>query len=401
MWWRITLWAAIVLVALVFLYLVRSILLPFIVALLVSALLEPTVRRLRRRGMGRGAAVGLVFFLFFGVITAIGVVVAPMIGRQLGSFRDNLQAFSRTLAEERPADSAFQRWNPKVRWEAGGPSEVDRILVRYGSLFERLGMPTTRRGLVEQYVDPHRRDIARYVQQFFNSFLGIVTSFAGQVLFLLLTPLLVWMILMDLEELRIRGMTWIPPAVRRGTVDLMRDVGNVFVNYLRGVAINLSIYAVLAAIVLFVLGAPYAILLALLYAAIYLIPIIGTFITYASLFILTGLTSDGSTWFFNPGSPWVVAGVITAIFAILTEVYDKTVMPRILGSKVGLHPVAGIFVALAGGALFGLVGMIVAYPLGGAIKAILARILRVTSSTGTEDLGLPATPLRHRTVAEV
>jgi predicted PurR-regulated permease PerM len=77
--------------------------------------------------------------------------------------------------------------------------------------------------------------------------------------------------------------------------------------------------------------------------------------------------------------------------------FDHVIYPQMVGASVGLNGVVSLFVILSGGALFGLPGMILAYPFAGAVKVILDRILKVTS-TSSEQLDLPPVPLRHRTV---
>ena len=62
---------------------------------------------------------------------------------------------------------------------------------------------------------------------------------------------------------------------------------------------------------------------------------------------------------------------------------------------VGLDPIVSMFVIFSGGALFGLPGMIIAFPLAGSVKVVLDRLIRVTSGT-SEAVRLPSTPLRHR-----
>ena len=66
-----------------------------------------------------------------------------------------------------------------------------------------------------------------------------------------------------------------------------------------------------------------------------------------------------------------------------------------MGNAVGLHPIVSMFVIFRGGALFGLPGMILAFPVAGSIKVILDRLLAVTNKTERE-LILPELPLRHR-----
>src|SRR5688572_6776430 len=110
--WRITLWAAIVVVALLFLYAVRSILAPFLLAFLISGLLDPTIKRLRMRGWSRGLAVWTVFGTFFGILIALGVYLTPMMSGQLTAFRDRIEGFSNQLAAETHEENFFIRWNP-------------------------------------------------------------------------------------------------------------------------------------------------------------------------------------------------------------------------------------------------------------------------------------------------
>ncbi|MEJ5169530.1 MAG: AI-2E family transporter, partial [Fimbriimonadales bacterium] len=69
--------------------------------------------------------------------------------------------------------------------------------------------------------------------------------------------------------------------------------------------------------------------------------------------------------------------------------------PRVVGRSVGLHPLVSMFVILSGGALFGILGMLLAFPIAGSLKVVLDRLLRVTSQT-TSAATLPAVPLRHR-----
>jgi predicted PurR-regulated permease PerM len=401
-WWKIGLWVAVVAAVAFFLFAVRSIILPFALAFVISVLLDPTIRKLRMRGLSRGASVAIVFVVFFGALTTLAIYVTPVISSQLTNFSQTLDYYSKELARENPNDSVYLRWNPAERAERrGATGQVDDLISRAAPTLRSLGLPTTRRAIVERYVDPYRSDVLRIVENFFKGFLGLVTSAASQVLFLLLTPLIVYMILIDLEQLKLRSATWIPPSIRAQTLALVGDIGQVFIKYLRGVVIVVAIYTAWAAALLLILEVPYSILLALLFGALYMIPYVGAFISYASLILVTGFSGVSGNWFMSFDSPWIFALVCAAIYTPLVEAYDKFVYPRIVGGSVGLHPVVSMFVIFAGGALFGLVGMILAFPLAGSVKVILERLLRVTSSQHQEGLGLPSTPLRHRSALEV
>lgn len=396
MGWRIVLWAALLLAALVFLYFVRGILLPFIIALLVAAVLEPSVQKLRRRGFSRIWAVVLIFASFGIVVAGISIPASQIVGNQLVSFRDQVEGFTRELKEREEKENIFVSWRPTVLAERHGrKSQLDLLIERNSPTLERFGLPTTRRALIDQYVLPHQRAVAESVGNFFNGFLGIAQSFGSQLLFLLLTPLLVLMILLDVEQVKRRTASWIPPSIRAETVALVSDIGQVFVNYLRGVTIAVVLYMVSSATVLTILGAPYSILLGILFGAIYLVPYIGAIISYALLFAIAGLSGNSDLWFIHFQSPWTCALVITLIYFVFGTIFDQIVYPNVVGRSVGLHPVISMFVIFSGGALFGLIGMLLAYPLAGSIKVILDRLLKVTTAPAVAT-GLPAVPLRHR-----
>ncbi|HRJ27010.1 MAG TPA: AI-2E family transporter [Fimbriimonadaceae bacterium] len=400
--WKIGIWVIVVLVALWFLQAVRSILLPFVLALLISVLLDPVIRKLRLRGYKRGSAVALVFFAFFGLLTALGIWVTPIIGKQLSSFQENLQGFTARLSAEDPSENLYLGWNPVLRAQPhGAEGQVDLVLESLAPYLQRVGLPSDRETIVEQYVEPHREDFSNLVTNFFTSFLGILGKAASSFLLLLFTPLFVWLMLMDLEKFRVKSASWIPPSIRAETVSLLKDIGEVFLKYLRGVTITIFTYTLLMAVVLSVMGTPYSILLALLAGATYLIPFVGQWIATLAILLVVGLNGASGNWMFDAGGPWNLAVIIALVFIGIGTIFDQVIYPKMVGSAVGLHPLVSMFVIFAGGALFGLIGMILAFPLAGAVKVILERVLRITSSSHVEGLELPITPLRHRSATEV
>lgn len=388
---------AVVAVTLVFLYAVRAILLPFALALLISVLLDPTVRRLRMRGYRRMTAVTLVFVIFFGLLTVIGIRVAPIVTTQLVGFKDQLDTLTRQLTAENPHDNFFLSWNPVVRAQPTQRNDfVDRLFLENQALLERLGMPTTKRAFIEQYIEPQRKNIGEIVQRFFGTFIGLIASIASQLLLLLLTPVLVFMMLLDLDRFKARSATFIPPSIRQQTLRILGDIGDVFIRYLRGVTITIGCYIAMMAGLMSLLGAPYAVLMALLFGALYLIPYVGPAISAASLFLVTGLGTRTGSWLIPTHSNWSFALVLLLIFLVVHFTYDNLVYPRMVGKSVGLNPVVSMFVIFSGGALFGLVGMILAFPIAGSLKVIMDRMIRMMSAPDPTELGLPAVPFRHR-----
>jgi predicted PurR-regulated permease PerM len=395
--WRILLWVAVVAVTLWFLWNVRGVLLPFVLAWLTAVLLEPVIRAMGRAKVPRPLAVLSLSALFFGGLLAFGLFVGPQLGAQANKLRATTQTVVGQLAEESADDNPFVRWNPAVAAKPTGPlGSVDRMLSQYRSTLEQFGLPTTRRSLAATYVDPYRENISQTVQKTVNGVVGFLGGAFSQVILLAFTPLFAIFLMMDMAEFRGRFANWIPPAIRSDVMGFLEDVGDVFQNYLRGITINISLYVVVLGTVLTIFGAPFSIIFAIVAGLFYLIPNIGGLMSVGILFVMTGLSGVTSGPLFGTGSSWTFAMAMAVVFFCITTTWDVLITPRIVGSSVKLHPFVGMFVVFCGGALFGVVGMMVAYPAAGVIKLVLERVLNFTHKPVAAKGGLPSVPLRHQ-----
>jgi predicted PurR-regulated permease PerM len=179
-------------------------------------------------------------------------------------------------------------------------------------------------------------------------------------------------------------------------VSIVTDIGEVFKKYLRGVLTVIVLYMTVMSIVFSILGMPYSILLALIAGTLYLVPMLGPLMSAAAIFIVTGFSGETGNWFLSMNSPWAFAAVLVGIFILVSTAFDQLVYPQLVGKAVDLHPLVSMFVVFSGGALFGLPGMLIAFPLAGSIKVMLGRLMQATNKPLMETLALPAVPLRHR-----
>lgn len=394
--WRIALWAGLVVLSLVFLYLVRSVLLPFVLAGITAILLDPYIRKLRKRGMSKGGAIGVVFGAFSVVILGLFVWLTPLVGTQITNLRTTVEKFSGALAGPDPNQNFFVRWNPVVIVEAPKRQDVvDQFLTDLQPTLTSLGLPSTRKAIYDRYVAPNSKQIASAIQNFFNGFFGIIGNLTSQVVFLLMTPIILMMILFDMDHLKRRGLAWIPPSIRAGTVDILDDIMNVVTNYIRGMMMQTLIYMSVCSLILMIMGVPYGLLLGILFGALSLIPFVGQIVIYLIILTVCFLSGREQLLFITfPSTVWYAIIVFGLQFA-WDRINETFVYPRVVGKAVGLNPLVSMFVIFAGGALFGLPGMILAFPMAGAAKVILDRLLRVATIQG-EVVALPAVPARHR-----
>jgi predicted PurR-regulated permease PerM len=214
-WWKLALWVAIVFATLTFLYLVRAILLPFVLAWLVAIVLEPAVRKMRLRGWSKSLSVGVITTIFLIVAGSTVALISTPVVRQLGQVQSQIKNVSDSLVRAEQNENPFLRWNPAVIVQPPGPLEaVDGMLEGVYPMLERVGLPSTRSAIVSEYVDPQGEQIAGAVTGFFNSFVGLIGTMLSQAFMLLLVPLLAVYMLLDMEKLRMSVASWIPPQFR-------------------------------------------------------------------------------------------------------------------------------------------------------------------------------------------
>lgn len=439
---RVLLWVAIVLVAAWFLYTVRTVLLPFVVGIVVAALLEPAIRRLRRRGFSRKISVAVVSTLFFVVAAAIIAIATPTVANQVRSVQPTIETYfenllspmkeevflskvEKTLPKDLRSASRFRAW---IRGEVTSSLTYEEFFDQYRYELRRYGLPTNREDLSEAFYQPaspgpvdqwlaeRKASLSRFgipsrrgeieeqfglkqrIEEWVSTALGgagAIFSYLMSSLFLLLfTPIITILILLDYDNFRRRALTWIPPTIRPTATDVLGDIGEVLSGYVRGITLSITIYGAVMAALLTILGVPFSLFLGLLFAVFYLIPYIGFIFSTALLLLAIATKGTPDALIFSMGTMTTYVWVVVLAYIVVDRFYDVFVHPRIIGRSVGLHMVTSFFVIFAGGTLFGLAGMILAFPIAGTVKVVLDRLIRYTSSyEGTLDL--PRTPSRH------
>jgi predicted PurR-regulated permease PerM len=225
-------------------------------------------------------------------------------------------------------------------------------------------------------LDTLQRDYADQFSQTLQSLakrLGeAVVGSLATLLYVILIPIITYFILMDMDRLRARLLFLLPDRFRTEVLRIASDVGDVFGSYVRGMTIVSAAYGVVAFLLFLGLGlifkgglGNYALLLGVVAGLLYPVPYIGpTATTFLACIIslATGQTA-GQT-------------VIVLLVALAeNQIFDNVVVPRIVGSSVGLHPLATMFALLLGGTLFGLWGMLLSVPIAGSIQVVLFRLV--------------------------
>ena len=212
----------------------------------------------------------------------------------------------------------------------------------------------------------------------------------------MITPLVTALILMNYDDFRRRFVTWIPPTIRPAATDLLADLGDVISGYVRGLTRSVLLYSTINAVLFYILGVPFALLLGFLVGIFYVIPYLGFLISAAAIWIAI-VSGDASGFMGIEMSKGGYIALVLIVYVVVGLVYDSVVHPQLVGKSVGLHPVVSVFVVLCGGALLGVAGMLMAFPVAGMVKVVLDRLIRYTTTSGGEEMDLPRVPSRHQT----
>src|SRR5437867_6427186 len=154
---------------------------------------------------------------------------------------------------------------------------MDKFIARYKPTHQKFNLPTTRTGFEDMF--QIKKNVNQLVVGAFGGAAKLVQYFGSSILLLLLTPIISLLILLDYDNFKRRFVTWIPPAIRPATTDLMGDLGDVLAAYVRGLTKSVLLYSSIMALLLTIMGVPYSLFLGILVGVFYLIPYIGNFIS--------------------------------------------------------------------------------------------------------------------------
>ena len=331
-----------------FAWTVRAALNPLLVALMFAYMLHPMVLSLEARGWSRRHAVNAIYVS--AALLTVGITVGTFL--QARTLWADLMSDG-TLVEQldervQQAASEVEDWVERFTGDGETPEEVPAAAEAepspLGSLIEDV------RAWIESDEDRASAlkpgNLWALVRRLFGSLISAAV-------FAFLVPVYTWFLLFELERIQTFVRAYIPVGDRELASRIGSQVAEVLGNFFRGRLLVCLIKGLMLAAVMAGLGIPYAFLLGILSGFFSLIPFAGPAIGYGAAFLLALLD-------FEPvGALWRVG----VVFAIGELVEGYVLLPRILGDKLGLHPLV-VFVSLTvAGAALGTFGVLLALPL--------------------------------------
>lgn len=318
-------------------WLLAPVLTPFVVAAFLAWVGEPLVHRLEARRLPRTAAVTVVFLVILLVLVALILLLAPLVEDQ---FR-RLIAFL-PVAVERLREIA-------AGWSAGHAESIAAWLD-----------PARLQALAAE----HWREAGGAAA----GLLGIATrSGAAAAAFLanlVLVPVVTFYLLRDWDTILARLNGLIPPRHRETADRLAGESDEVLATFFKGQFLVMAALATIYSLGLWIAGLELALLIGLIAGLVSFVPYLG---------LVVGLLAAGAAMYFQTGD-LVQLVPVAIVFGVGQLLEGMVLTPLLVGERIGLHPVAVIFAVMAGGVLFGFLGVLLALPVA-AVLAVLARHL--------------------------
>jgi len=333
-------WGLVTFAVLWLVWLLGAVLTPFVLAALLGWLGDPLVDRLERTGRSRPVAVTLVFVLMTLVLVLAVLILVPMVERQV-----------RTLVEALPQ---YREWfiGTALPWvEARTGIEITAWLDPQ-RLIELVRMHWEQAGGVAA-------TLFGYLSSSGFAFLAWVAN-------IVLLPILTFYFLRDWDVMVDRVAAMIPRDHIATVSRLARESDEVLGAFLRGQFIVMLALGAIYAIGLSIVGLKLGLLIGIVAGLISFVPYLGA-ATGIVLAVLAALVQA-------QGFDVKLLVLVGVVFTVGQLIESYILTPRIVGDRIGLHPVAVIFAIMAGGQLFGFVGMLIALPVA-AVGNVLLRFV--------------------------
>ena len=338
---RAAAWAAIAVLALLALRALGPVLTPFVVAGVLAYALTPLVDRLDALGRGRMPrflAVVIVELLLVFVLFCLVLLVIPVLVQEIPLIREQL------------------------------PLLLDKLHATLSPWLKQFGVNialdlASLRALLVEYLNANWGESFGSLWSSLKVGGSVVLTVIG---YTVLVPVALFYLLLDWKHVVAQALTLVPPRARPSVDSVASEADQVLGQYLRGQLLVMVTMAVFYSTGLALFGLDLAVPIGVFTGLAMFVPYIGFGIGLV-LAIVAGLLE------FASAKAFVMVGTVYGLGQVVEGFY---LTPRLVGERIGLHPLAVIFALLAFGQLFGFVGVLVALP---ASAVLLVAIRRVRS----------------------
>lgn len=332
---QVLIWVGFTFVMIVVLWIIRPILLPFVVGLALAYLLNPLVSLLQRLGIIRPWATALVLLSVLGLIVGLFFMVMPLVIQQVGGLISRLPGYIGDL------QVLVQNLAPQLNdWL--GPERAAQL---ESSLAQMLGTGVELVGSITGQVA--------------QSGLTVLNTIA----ILFITPVVAFYLLLDWEGM-VKGIDDLLPREHRREIRTVLDqIDRSMAGVIRGQGGVILVLCIYYATALSLVGLNFGLVIGLMAGLLSFIPFVG---------FLTGFVLSMGIALVQFWPDWLLVLIVFLVFIVGQFLEGNVLYPKLVGQSININPVWLMFALFAFAFIFGFVGLLLAVPLS-AITAVLTR----------------------------
>ncbi len=332
---------AVIAVSVVGLYLARNVLTPFAIAFALAYLLDPLADKLERWKLSRTLSVTTIIASFFLLVVIATLILIPLLRIQVEHLASNLPDYM----------GQIMSWLQPIL-DQMSMIEPAKIKMHLKEIFEKLGtVPLTALGSAKEML--------------WSSLSGLVNVLLILVNILII-PVAMFYLLRDFDSINQKLVRLIPRRYLRQTVGIVKEIDEVLSGFVRGQLMVATLMSGLYTLGLFICDTPMSLFIGPLAGYANLVPYLGLICGFVPAVILTLLQHQD----------WMSVVGVVAVFGVVQALESMVITPRVVGDKIGLHPVVIMLAVLVGGELFGFVGVLLGVPAAAVLNVLRRRTVK-------------------------
>ena len=330
----------VVLTMVLFFYTYRSkvarILSPFFMTVPLVYIVKPIVSKLAMRKIPMGIAILLVYLFFLTSLGAVCIFFIPELANNIRELMDTLPD----------------------------------IMARYGQVFNRLlsAIKSSKwsddvKSVVFKEIENGTAFVQSTLVGFLESGLNIIVDMVRIIFDLTVAMVIAYYVIKDADKFRDYTLLLLPRRWRSGLVTMGKEINQILAGFVQGQLLTAFIIGVLETIGLMLVRIKYPLALGMVGGLANIIPYFGPYIgAVPALAVALTMSPMKALW-------------TIVVFAVVQQLDNTYISPKMIEGKLGLHPVATIFAVLVGGEFFGILGMLLAVPVMAIMRVLVNKVV--------------------------
>jgi predicted PurR-regulated permease PerM len=314
-------------------HLFSSILLPFVVGMAIAYFLDPVADRMESKGLSRGGSTCLILLTFFVAAITLLLLLIPLLQTQVIEFVNLV---------------------PKI--VEAGQAQIQPYLEQL-----RADLPPDAIKGISEMVGTYAGKIANWLTIILAGLWNGGVAVFNMLSLIVITPIVAFYLLRDWDTITAKVDSWLPrhnaPTIR----EQLLAIDGTIAGFVRGQSTVCLVLAALYGISLTVIGLKSGLLLGIGAGLISFVPYFGA---AAGMIVGVGIA-------IVQFPEWTTVAIVGSVFLFGQTLESYVLTPRLVGDRVGLHPIWIIFALLAGGAVMGITGVLIAVPVAAVIGVLM------------------------------